>query len=293
MLIDIEQQIFNLQQLYTVPVYPNKKIPATPHGYKDGKINADIKSWLDKGYNIAISLPLSGLASLDIDMHGEINGKAEFEVLCKEYGYIDSYTELTATGNGLHIVVKDDGITAGNCEIASGVEFKRNGIIVCSPSQINGVQYRIIGGVDPDGTYKFAKLSPAWLNAINNSSKGKAKKTYKLADKQEYKARNFGNTNYNRVFKTCQFLRYVKINSSIISEPEWFTAVNMLSADINSDAVIHWLSEDYTRYSFEETQKKIDCSRNSGRFCGCNYVANKYYQICKGCPKAEKIKGGK
>lgn len=291
--IDLAQQIYNLQQLHTVPVYPNKKIPKAEHGYKSGVLNADIAGWLARGDNVAISLSLSRLACIDVDMHGESDGLAEFNKLCKALGEIDTCTEQTATGNGLHFIVQDEGITAGNCEIAPGVEFKINSIIVCSPSKINGVQYKIIGGINPDGTYKFAKLSPAWLELINNSSKSKQKNTYNPKNNKTYKAKDFGISDYNKVLQSCQFLIYVKVNSSTISEPEWFAAVNMLSADINSDAFIHWLSEDYATYSYAETQKKIDYSRNKGLFCGCSHIAKTYYNICKGCPKAEEIIGGK
>lgn len=290
MLIDL---IYNLKQLHTVPVYSNKKVPATKHGYKDGVKNGDINDWLARRYNVGISLSLSGLGCLDIDMHGKDNGLAEFQKLCQELGNIDSYTEVTATGNGLHIVVQDEGITAGNCDIAPGIEFKRNGIIVCTPSQINGVRYTITGGINPDGTYKFAKLSPAWLELINNSSKSKQKNTYNPKNNKTYKAKDFGISDYNKVLQICQFLRYVKINSAIISEPIWFSALNMLAQSINSDAFIHWLSEDYATYSYAETQKKIDYSRNKGLFCGCSHIAKTYYNICKGCPKAEEIIGGK
>lgn len=291
MLISLEQQIKNLQLLHTVPVYPNKKRPMTAHGYKNGVKNADIKGWLLKGNNIGISLPLSNLACIDVDMHGKEDGLTEYKRLCEKYGIIDTYTEVTATGNGLHIVILDDGITANNCDIASGVEFKRNGLIVCSPSQINGNQYKIIRGINSDGTFKFAKAPSDWLEAINNAfkNKSKPKKQYNPNSQQKYKAKDFGNLDYNKVFQNCRFLSYVKINSADIKEPIWFSAVNMLSADINSDYIIHWLSKDYPTYSFDETQKKINDSRNSGKFCGCNYIARNYYEICKGCHKAEQI----
>ncbi len=294
MTISFDQMVHNLQQLHTVAVYPNQKRPKTMHGYKDGIINADIKSWLSKGNNIGISLPLSNLACIDVDMHGKENGLAEYQKLCEKYGVIDTYTEVTATGNGLHIVIQDEGITANNCIIAQGVEFKRNGIIVCSPSIINGVKYKITDGINPDGTYKFAKATTGWIEAINNASKNKSKskKQYNFQSQQEYTAKDFGKLDYNKVFQSCRFLSYVKINSAEISEPIWFTAVNMLSVDINSDNIIHWLSEDYPTYSFDETQKKINDSRSSGKFCGCNYIARNYYDICKGCPKAEQIRGG-
>lgn len=291
--IDLAQQIYNLKQLHTVPVYPNKKIPKAEHGYKSGVINADIASWLARGDNVAISLSLSRLACIDVDMHGESDGLAEFKKLCKALGEIDTCTEQTATGNGLHFIVQDEGITAGNCEITPGVEFKINSIIVCSPSQINGIQYKVIGGINPDGTYKFAKLSPAWLELINNSSKSKSKKVYKSGNNKKYDAKDFGNQDYNRVFQTCKWLQYVKQHSYDLLEPLWFVTVNMLAYDINADAFIHWLSEGYATYSYAETQKKIDYSRSKGYFCGCKHIARNYYEICKGCPKAEEIIGGK
>lgn len=293
MLISMEQMIKNLQQLHTVPVYSNQKRPMTAHGYLDGVQNADINSWLDRGFNVGISLSLSGLACIDVDMHGKENGLAEYQKLCTEYGIIDTYTEVTATGNGLHIIIHDDGITANNCVLAPGVEFKRNGLIVCSPSTINGVQYKIIGGINPDGSYKFAKAPTGWIEAINNASKNKSKsrKHHKFQSQHEYTAKDFGKLDYNKVFQNCRFLSYVKLNSAEISEPIWFAAVNMLSIDKNSDYIIHWLSEDYPTYSFEETQNKIEASRSSGKFCGCNFIARNYYDICKGCPKAEQIRG--
>ncbi len=86
-------------------------------------------------------------------MHGKEDGLTEYKRLCEKYGIIDTYTEVTATGNGLHLFIRDDGITANNCDLAPGVEFKRNSMIVCSPSQMKGVQYKIIGGINPDGTF--------------------------------------------------------------------------------------------------------------------------------------------
>lgn len=223
------------------------------------------------------------------------NGLKAYTELCEKYGVIDTYTEVTATGNGLHIVIQDDGITASNCILAPGVEFKRNGLIVCSPSQINGNQYKIIGGVNSDGYYKFAKLDSAWLDLINSTSKNKKKSNRcNCVSPRKYQAKNYGYLDYQKVFDNCQFLRYVKINSETLNEPVWFTAVNMLSSDVNSDYIIHWLSEGYPQYVFNETQKKINDSRNRGKFCGCNYIARNYYEICKGCPKAEQIiKGDK
>ncbi len=140
--------------------------------------------------------------------------------------------------------------------------------------------------------FNFAKASDAWLELINNASKSKPKRQYRKKNNQtKNEAKNFGNLDYNKIFQSCKFLQYVKINSSEIKEPIWFIAINMLSADINSDYIIHWLSEDNPNYSYEETQNKIAYSRASGKFCGCNFIARNYYEICKGCTKAEQIIG--
>ena len=59
---------------------------------------------------------------------------------------------------------------------------------------------------------------------------------------------------------------------------------------IGALSLIHiWLSQDYPKYTFEETQKKIEQSRKVGIYRGCNYIAQNHYEICKGCPKAEAI----
>lgn len=285
-----EQIEFALKDVSTLPVYGNTKLGAVEHGYKSGIINAPISQWLRNGYNLAISLPLSYFACIDVDRHDK-DGLIAYNKLVKNLGEIDTYTELTPTNGGLHIFVEADGIldNVKNCDLAEGVEFKKNGYVVCAPSCFKGNQYKIINGVNADGTYKFAKLPPKWLDFIN--SKGKPS-TYKQSVSTEKKHKTFPqNTrlNYNKMLASCRFLAYLKQHSEEIKEPVWYSGVNMLARNTTTDEFIHWLSQDYPKYTFEETQKKIEQSRKVGIYRGCNYIAQNHYEICKGCPKAEAI----
>ena len=285
-----EQIEFALKDVSTLPVYWNTKLGAVEHGYKSGIINAPISQWLRNGYNLAISLPLSYFACIDVDTHDK-DGLIAYNKLVKNLGEIDTYTELTPTNGGLHIFVEADGIldNVKNCDLAEGVEFKKNGYVVCAPSCFKGNQYKIINGVNADGTYKFAKLPPKWLDFIN--SKGKLS-TYKQSVSTEKKHKTFPqNTrlNYNKMLASCRFLAYLKQHSEEIKEPVWYSGVNMLARNTTTDEFIHWLSQDYPKYTFEETQKKIEQSRKVGIYRGCNYIAQNHYEICKGCPKAEAI----
>lgn len=88
---------------------------------------------------------------------------------------------------------------------------------------------------------------------------------------------------------SCRFLAYLKQHSEEIKEPVWYSGVNMLARNTTTDEFIHWLSQDYPKYTFEETQKKIEQSRKAGIYRGCNYIAQNHYELCKGCPKAEEI----
>ena len=282
----------SLWECATLPIHSNSKICATKNGYKSGVKNTLLSRWLDCNYNIAISLPLSNLICIDVDMHGDIDGLKSFLGLVKELGEIDSYTELTATNGGLHIFVSKEGISESvkNCDLAKGVELKINGYVVCAPSIYNGKQYKIVGGVESDGSYKFAKLNDKWLKFINEKPiMGKRVSAPKTIKKQKFIVSETS-LNYTRMIENCRLLKFMYNNPDEIKEPTWFAVISMLTRNTNTDDFIHWLSQGHSNYTYAETNYKIERCRNSNIHCGCNYIANNYYEYCQGCPKAEQIK---
>lgn len=282
----------NLKDTATMTTYWNTKIPAIKGSFKNAIKNAPIVNWLDMGYNIAISLPLSYLCCIDVDMHGEDGLKAfkDLENLFGELGF--TYTEDTPTGSGKHFFFRLDGLNDDlkNCDLAEGVEFKVNGFIVCAPSCYKGKRYQVINGVNPDGTYHFAKLNEKWAKFINEKAKRVVKK---------YEKKNSGTQQnsiiinrvpkFDKLISRCRFLANIFEQSALIKEPVWFSMVNMLTRNTNTDEFIHYLSQGHPNYTHEETDRKIAESRSYGKHRGCFYIATNHYKYCQGCPKAEQI----
>lgn len=64
--------------------------------------------------------------------------------------------------------------------------------------------------------------------------------------------------------KRCLFLQYCKRNAKTLSEPLWYAMITNLSLFEGGEKAIHQLSKPYPKYSFEQTQSKIDHFHKSG-----------------------------
>ena len=158
-----------------------------------------------------------------------------------------------------------------------------------APSIINGRQYQIIDGIDENGNFIIADLPKVWLDYINkdtNFNQRQAQKSdFTLPEPKIYK-----NINIEKMFDNCAFLRYCRDNAEILSEPEWFVMVGILAQIEGSDELIHQLSEPYPKYSFSETQKKINNARKFGHCPSCEYILENYSDICQNCNYATNVK---
>ncbi len=283
MVISIERQIENLHKFATVPVYPNTKIPATESGYKSGREDAPVETYLKLGYNVGISLLLSRLICIDVDMHGNSDGLANFAKLEKELGSLpNSYRERTATGNGLHILARDYGITNPRGELCPGVEIKYKSIIVCAPSIINGVRYEVTDGIDEQGNWILPSLPQNWLNAIN-----KAERIYSPLEKSQFSSKpiKYKNANIEAILEKCNFLKVCadEDNASVLPYPMWFSAISTLAQIDGSDEFIHTISEPHPKYSHSETQKMIERARDFGHPHTCEYISANFPEMCGNC----------
>lgn len=93
----------------------------------------------------------------------------------------------------------------------------------------------------------------------------------------------YKNIDIERIFNNCAFLRHCRDNADILSEPQWHTMITVLAQIEHSDELIHTLSEPYPKYSFEETQRKIENARKFGHPQSCKYISENYSEICNGC----------
>ena len=274
----------NWKQFRTFPCKPNAKMPATAHGYKDAQIGQDVESMVAQGYNVGLDCAGSGLIVLDLDFHKEdSNPTKEIEELESKLGKLSTtLTQKTASDKGRHLLFEAKGITNPKGKLSPNIDIKYNGYILIAPSKINGNQYEIIDGVDENGNFIIAELPQAWLDYINKDIQPKAqenKKTSKIKHK-------YSEIDIEKMFGDCNFLYYCRENADVLEEPMWHSMVTILAQIEDSDDLIHELSAPYPKYSYAETQKKIEYARQFGYPHTCKHLSTTYPYACKSCYSA-------
>lgn len=127
-----------------IPVFPCKptKAPLTENGFQDATTDpAQIKAWWNTVPQALIGMPCgpaSGYDVLDVDMHGEQDGKAALAAIEAEYGELPETVQQTTANDGVHYLFKHQpGLTSGylNREKYPGVEIRTEGAyIIVAPS---------------------------------------------------------------------------------------------------------------------------------------------------------------
>ncbi len=282
----------NWQQFATFPCKRNSKKPATEHGFKDAQFGQDVVDMLVKGYNIALALSTSNLFALDLDYHDEkSSADKELKELETKLGPLPlTLTQSTSTGKGKHLIFSSKGITSPHRNLSPNVETKFRGYIMIAPSTINGRQYEIIDGVDDNGNFIIAELSQAWLDYINKDVPTSPTSTQK-GEFKEVARKVYKNIDVEKMFNNCAFLRYCRDNADCLKEPEWHSMITVLAQIEDSDELIHELSEPYPKYSYAETQKKIEYARAFGHSQTCTFLSENYPNICSNCISAAKKVG--
>lgn len=271
----------NWKQFKTLPCRQNTKMPATAHGYKDAQIGQDVESMVAQGYNVGLDCAGSGLIVLDLDFHKEgADSIKEIEELEAKLGKLPrTLTQKTASGKGRHLLFWAKGITNPKGKLSPNCDIKFNGYILIAPSKINSNQYEIIDGVDENGNFIIAELPQAWLDFINKDVQPKAQEDKSIPRIK----RKYSEIDIEKMFKGCKFLEYCRENADVLEEPMWHSMVTILAQIEDSDDLIHELSAPYPKYSYAETQKKIEYARQFGYPHTCKHISTNYPYACKGC----------
>jgi putative DNA primase/helicase len=66
------------------------------------------------------------------------------------------------------------------------------------------------------------------------------------------------------VGRRCLFIQHCKKNAKTLSEPDWYAMITNLALFEGGETAIHRLSKPYPKYSFPQTQAKIDHFHKSG-----------------------------
>jgi hypothetical protein len=130
------------------PCLPGRKIPGTPHGYKDATVSEpQITAWFSRGtrWNLAIATGAPGPDVLDIDQHGPAgNGYPAFTAL-QHAGLADDAAAYVRTpAGGMHAYFTGTDQHNGRLP-RHHLDFRaRGGYILAPPSRIGGHPYQLI-----------------------------------------------------------------------------------------------------------------------------------------------------
>lgn len=163
--LQCEVPAFNLVD-HGFKVYPlsaNSKVPLKgTNGYKSATDDPQqVFNWITTTprMNLGLRLDTSNLLVVDVDMHGDNNGRESLVKLAKQSKILpsDSYIEQTPNG-GLHYFFKYHGTATRKVNILPGIDILTD-FVVIGPSEINGKQYKPIGS----RTLSGVKPAPKWL----------------------------------------------------------------------------------------------------------------------------------
>lgn len=66
--------------------------------------------------------------------------------------------------------------------------------------------------------------------------------------------------------------------------------ISLLAPVIGSEKIIHELSSSYPKYSFKETELKIQRAKRFGKPQSCRYISTNFPEICGNCVSKKNIR---
>ena len=148
-------------------------------------------------------------------------------------------------------------------------------------------------------TYDFEELKPALGNVqkkfdLRDVERGLDEDTKAIYDKRNG---NF-EFDFGRIATTslegdgCAQIKYILENASECPEPLWYAGISVAVRCRDGATAIHQMSEDYSGYSYDETELKAAQSLREANWAhGCEAFAKENRAGCEGCPYRGKITG--
>ena len=88
-----------------------------------------------------------------------------------------------------------------------------------------------------------------------------------------------------KVVGKCTFIKYCKDNAENLPEPLWHAMITNLAPLKDSKSAIHEFSRSYPKYSFDETERKIQRAIQENKPHTCEYIReNLNFDCGKNCP---------
>jgi putative DNA primase/helicase len=100
--------------------------------------------------------------------------------------------------------------------------------------------------------------------------------------------RKIQNFDEEGVLNECEFIKWTRDNANSVSEPQWYAMLSVVSRLPNGRKLCHDISSNYSEYSSDETDLKIDqaIARSGPRTCGS---IEQLYGGCSECKHYRKV----
>ena len=107
----------------------------------------------------------------------------------------------------------------------------------------------------------------------------------------ETKSGNSQQPEIRPILDGCAWLRHCLSEAATLSEPEWYAALSVVGRCKDGQRLAHEFSKPYSRYSFDETEKKLQHALNAAGPVKCATVERKLGQhnLCTRCPSYQRV----
>ncbi len=168
------------------PLSPNSKVPLKDtHGYLSATSEHEqLFDWIvgEPKMNLGLRLDTSNLLVVDVDLHGDNNGRESLIKLSKQGMNMPSDTYIEASPNGgLHYFFKYQSKATRKVNVLPGIDILTDFVIV-SPSEINGNQYKPID----QRTFDYVKPAPKWLIEMMKPKEKPIQVDFQLPKRKKY-----------------------------------------------------------------------------------------------------------
>lgn len=272
-------RILQASALALFPCKPNTKIPATKNGFKDAKLDFDVKSYLEKGYNIGLACCQSGLIVLDADVDEKrgLNGLKTIQEFETRLGTLPKTLTVQTPRNGKHFIFSSRGIDNPVGKIGKDIDVKFNGYVIFPPSKIDGKSYKIVDGVEENGNFIIADLPDKWIEYINKCPH--VNKAHQDSNKGS-NPKETVDDKFQNLFDECPFIRHCVENAVSLSEPEWFNFAACLNHLENGEELFDRYSKPHSGYDKDLVKKKYQNASNYNVSCK---AIGQVFSGCKNC----------
>ena len=152
---------------HVLPVLPNAKAPASPHGIKDATTDqAQITRWWTQNPNFNVGIAAGSCSQLIVfDIDPRNGGEDSWAAWANEHGPLDHGAMQITAGGGAHFLAQYHS-DVRSCKLTDGVDLLSDGrYFLVYPSTIDGRSYQWEASSDVFEGVAPAPLPPSWLAA--------------------------------------------------------------------------------------------------------------------------------